>query len=558
MAPDKPVKLHVVTSDGRAFDRVLAEESVVLGRSSKSGLAIPDPLMSREHARIYRDGPDWFVEDLGSHNGTLLNGERIEGARRLSPGDVLGLGGSTVSMGLPKAESSAASSSSSFSDRSIFRPAAELLGPASGFERPTGTVHEDSALRRYADRLRILNEVHQALASSMALDELLDLILDRAFDHLRPEEGAIFLKGKGSDYYCAASRSGRKGERPFYSQHLVEEVAEKGMAALVLDVEADDRFAGAQSIMSSGVRSLVAAPLQDAVGSLGMMVLGSKVQTREFTEEDLELLVSLAAVAALRLRNVALTEEAAERRRLEHEVTLARRIQIALLPETLPDVRGFTIQAGNLPSRWVSGDLYTVTLRRDGEEFVGMLADVSGKGIAAAFLTASLEALAAAPIEAGRDPQQIFERVSTLLFRRTPPEKYATAVLVVLERATGALRYANAGHPPALVVRADGTGEWLGATGVPLGLLEGAAYTQGELTLGPGDTVVLYSDGITEAENRAGEEYGRERLERVCTAHRAEGPKALAEAIERDMDAFAQGAAFGDDRTLVIIRREAG
>jgi sigma-B regulation protein RsbU (phosphoserine phosphatase) len=556
MGNENPLNLHVVTSEGQAYDRVLEEDSLVIGRSSKSGLAIPDPLMSREHARLFHDGGDWYVEDLGSHNGTLLKGEKIDGVRKISDGDVLGFGGSTIAVGGRETRTESHSVESTFSDRSIFKPARELVGRGKGLEPSAGAAAADSPLGRYAERLQILNEVHQALASSMALTELLDMILDRAFDHLRPEEGAIFLKGKGADYYCAATRSARKGEQPLFSRHLVGEVAEKGLAALVLDVEADDRFAGAQSLMTSGVRSLVAAPLQDGVGSLGMMVLGSRIMKREFTEEDMELLVSLAAVAALRIRNVALSEEAAERRRLEDEVTLARRIQIALLPESLPDIPGFELHAGNLPSRWVSGDLYEVTTRKDGAEFVVLLADVSGKGIAAALLTASLEALAAAPIEAGSDPQHVMERVTHLLYQRTPPEKYATALLLAVDAASGTVTYANAGHPPILVVRADGTTEWLGATGVPLGLLPEAYYKQGTLVLEPGDALVLYSDGITEAENHDQEEYGRERLGSVCVEGRGLSLKDLAKAIDRDMDAFAEGAPFADDRTLVFIRRQ--
>ena len=145
-----------------------------------------------------------------------------------------------------------------------------------------------------------------------------------------------------------------------------------------------------------------------------------------------------------------------------------------------------------------------------------MVADVSGKGIAASILTASLEALAAGPIEDGLEPDDICHRLSRLLHRRTPPEKYATAFLAVLEPATGHLRYANAGHNPALLIRASGEVEELGATGMPIGLVAEAAYGRREAELGAGDTLLLYTDGITEALDPDDGEYGLERLTGIC------------------------------------------
>jgi len=166
----------------------------------------------------------------------------------------------------------------------------------------------------------------------------------------------------------------------------VHEVTEKQLAALVFDTSRDERFAASESIVSSGVRSLVAAPLVDPESCPGMIVLSSRANVRQFSEEDMELLVSLASVAALRIRNIALAEDAARRRALEKELELARAIQVALLPEKLPQVRGYELHAVNAPSRAVSGDLYQVQMRSDDRECVVLIADVSGKGIGAAQL----------------------------------------------------------------------------------------------------------------------------------------------------------------------------
>jgi phosphoserine phosphatase RsbU/P len=533
---------------------MVQDDSLVVGRAADAGLSLADPFLSRRHSRLFRKGAGLFVEDLGSRNGTLLNGNPVLAPTQVRPGDVIRVSNSTIriSSGEPQAPRSVIPEESL--DGTIFRRAVEMLDRQSA-PAPT-SLRSEADLRRYAERLKLLNEVHQALGRSLELAQLLELILDRVFDHLRPDRGAILLREKDGELRPAARRSAAGGPEELpVSRSLIREVTEKGLAALVLDVRTDERFAAAQSMLLSGIRSLVAAPLLDPDGTLGLIVLESRLQARQFTEEDLELLVSLASVAALHLRNFALSLEAAERRRLDEELALARRIQMALLPSSVPETPGWALHGGNIPSRGVSGDYYEVVERADGREIVLMIADVSGKGMAASLLTVSLQALSTGPIEDGLPPEEICARLSRLLYRRTPPEKYATAFLGVLEPSTGLLRYTNAGHNPPLVVRAAGRVEELAPTGVPLGLLPGARYGAGEATLSPGDTLVLYTDGLVEASDPDGEEYGLARLREVCLRHRGLPCRSLAEALEEDLEAFVKGTPFADDRTIVLARR---
>jgi phosphoserine phosphatase RsbU/P len=562
MSSSQGLKVSVIPAEGEPFQRSLPGTApVVVGRSSEVDLMVPDRMLSRRHARLFLEGCDWFVEDLGSHNGTFLNGAKVQGPARLKDGDVLALGGSTLTVASTPASGASsrpveATHTGSVSGATIFRPATEVLRQGAE-DHGGGRETDKEALRASLERLRVLNQVHQALARSISLNELMDLILDRAFSSLHPEEGAIYLKRKDGEYACAASRSSRPSAAPVtVPRSLVREVGEKGMAALVLDVQADDRFAAAASMLSAGVRSLVAAPLQDGQGVLGIIALASTLAVRQFNEEDMELLVSLGAVAALRIRNVALTEEAAEAKRLEQELTLARRIQLALLPDRLPEIPGYEVHGGNLPSRGVSGDYYEVLRRKEGAEAVLWIVDVCGKGMSAALLTASLEALAAGLLEEGLEPDEIFRRVSRLLYHRTPPEKYATAFMAAIETATGKVTFTNAGHCPSLLVRADGSFQWLEATGIPLGLMEEWAYARHEASMAPGDLIMLYTDGITEAMDPSAEEFGSDRLAEVVVAHRTDPLKDLARALETEMDNFAKGVPYADDRTLVLMRRQ--
>ena len=546
------LRLRVTPAAGEPFERLVDAPSLTVGRAHGADLVLRDRFLSRRHARLFLDGERLWIEDLGSQNGTLVNDRRIDGPVELRPGDVVRLSASVLTV-----EEAAEAPAPVSSETALFRPAEEIL--ASRDAPPPPAERSAETLERYAERLRLLNAVHQALARSLGLEELLELILDRVFDHLRPEEAALYLKDPGGELRCLASRPpAAAGDQPFFSRSLAREVTEKGLAALVVDARSDERFSAAESIEISGVRSIAAAPLLEPGGAAGMIALSSRLRVRQFDEEDLALLVSLASVAALHLRNLALAEEAAERRRMAGELALARRIQVGLLPAALPRVPGWELHAGSVPSREVSGDYYLVTLREEPGDCVLMVVDVSGKGIAAALLTASVEALAAGFLEVGLPPEEVCDRVCRRLFERTPPEKYATAFVAALEPGTGRLRYASAGHNPGLVVRRGGATEALASTGPPLGLVAGARRGGAERVLDPGDLLVVYTDGYTEAADRDGEEYGAERLAALCSRLRERPLAELARAVEQDLAGFARGEPFHDDRTLVLARRVAG
>jgi len=576
-------RLHIVPAEGAPFVHELRGDSLVIGRAAGCDLALADPFLSRQHSRFFRRGERLFVEDLGSRNGTHVNGRPVHGPTEVAPGDAVQISGSVLTLVPPGGLGTAAPFPAGEApgdgglDNTVFlrrQSAADLLAQQTAGAAAAAALG-DEALRRHAERLKLLNGVHQALGRSLTLDALLELILDRVFDHLRPEQGVIFLKRPDGQLERAASRAVDAAQAESVellgSRSLAREVAGRGAAVLVLDAQTDVRLAGAESIMISGVRSLLAAPLLEREGTLGMIVLGSKVAVRQFNEEDMDLLVSVASVAALYIRNLALAEEAAERRLLAEELALARRIQLALLPPSLPDLPGWELYGANTPSRGVSGDYFAVVTRTGGPagaggpggadgvggagECVLMVADVSGKGMAASLLTASLEAFAAGPIEDGLPPDEICAKLSRLLYRRTPPEKYATAVVAAIALDSGVLRYANAGHNPPLVVRASVAVEELAATGVPIALLPAAAYEVAEVLLAPGDSLILYTDGIVEANDPDGEEYGNDRLADLCRRHSQASCADLATALDADLEAFVRGVPFADDRTLVMARR---
>lgn len=554
--PSPPtVVLHIVPPNRAPFDYSFRSVSLTIGRSASSDLVLPDQSLSRKHAELCWRDDQLYLVDCQSSNGTFLNAQKVDDSAAVMTGDWFQLSKSTIYLReIHRYAPSQLEDGEASGQHTLLRPVVDGLEA-----KPTEAVRQVEdlpALKEYAERLRLLNEVHEAATKPMPLIELLELILDSAFGHLNPEMGAIYLRNDEGVFETVAYKSKEKKGKPLNpSQKLISEVAEKGMAARVFDTQADQRFSGSDSMVISGIRSMVAAPIMDMEKPLGMIVLSSKVVVRQFSEEDLNTLISVAAVASLKIRNARLVEASAQRRVYQRELTIARKIQVSLLPRSLPCPEGYRIEGRNLPSQGVSGDFYQVVRREKDGHLVLMVADVSGKGIAASLLVGSLEALSAAPIEDGLGPDVICEKLTRLLYARTSRERYATLFLAILDPATDRLVYANAGHPAALLIRRDGGCEDLPITGVPIGIFREAAYEACEAQLDPGDTLFIFTDGLTEARNEHEEEYGVHRLSQVCARHTQEPLNQLVAAIDREWEAFAQQSEALDDRTMILLRR---
>ncbi|HEX2164877.1 MAG TPA: SpoIIE family protein phosphatase [Thermoanaerobaculia bacterium] len=546
--------LQVTPPDGARFERPVDRDELVVGRSPQCDVVVDDRSLSRRHVRFRLDGGALSVEDLGSSNGTLLDARPLQGAVPVAAGARLTLSQTTIEIDERADSVAPAPADPEPLAMTLMRRADELLEPAPPASAPP------AELGRYAERLKLVNRLNRELGAAVTVEQALDLALDGVFEHLRPETALIYLVetdgADGGELRLAAARPPEAGAGRPPSGTLRREVVDRAQAVLALDARSDRRFAGAESILAAGAHGLMAAPLADAGGALGMVVLDSRLSVRSFDEDDLELLTSIAAAAAARVRNVRLTRDAIERERLENELRLARRIQMSLLPKRVPRPEGYDVYAANTPSRAVSGDYYQIVERAAGGECALLIADVCGKGIAASLLTATLEAVCAVLLAGGEPAAEVFRAACRFLHQRTPPDKFATACLAVLDVASGRMELVNAGHNPPLVVRAGGAVEELEAGGFPLGLVPESDYESAAPALAPGDVLVLYTDGIVEAEDPAGEQYGSERLTELCRRARGGTAAEIAAALEEDLARFTAGAVQGDDRTYVILRRD--
>jgi len=265
-------------------------------------------------------------------------------------------------------------------------------------------------------------------------------------------------------------------------------------------------------------------------------------------------LTPLASVAAMRVENARLAEEQLERERLERELQVASEIQQRFQPASAPQVTGYELQGISFPCYEIGGDYYDFIQRSDGRMVVA-LGDVSGKGTAAALLMSSLHAAVHAQVDTHDSLVKTIGAVNRYLVESIPPNRFVTLFYAELDPKSGGLAFLNAGHNPPLIVHAGGTMEQLASGGLPLGIMADADFREGRTRLYPGDVLVIYSDGVSEAVNPGGEEFGPTRLYETVARNLDSSAAGIRDRIEAALTKFCQGTPAADDITLVIVKR---
>jgi sigma-B regulation protein RsbU (phosphoserine phosphatase) len=289
----------------------------------------------------------------------------------------------------------------------------------------------------------------------------------------------------------------------------------------------------------------------------GFAALGPRPGGQTYVPADLELGAGMAAQAVVAFDNCWHLREMLDKKQYEKELAVAASIQQGLFPSTLPTLHGFDVAAMNRPAQQVGGDYYDVlTLTDDGSDAcLFCVADVSGKGLAASLLMSTIQATLRALLGREASLAELACRANELLFATTPGSKYATAALVLAYPATGECRYVSGGHTETLLLRACGERIWMGATGVPLGLFPGMTWEELSFTLHSGDVLVLYSDGVSEAQTVIFDEFGPDRLADIVERQRDRPASEIIDSIVAAIDAFVEGAPQFDDITLMVVKR---
>jgi sigma-B regulation protein RsbU (phosphoserine phosphatase) len=547
-------EIAIQTAGGTKERFPLTHPRVSIGRSRESDIFLPDQWLSRNHAALEERPDGFYVNDLSSKNGTLLNGEPLREWRRLRPGDIITLGEHTLTYCSeadveeeeePEPEGTRVFSVRELSDIST-RPAIDPVD-----------------LQRQNRVLQILSKAASELVVHQPLDQLFDTILNLLFDAVAAERGAILLlEGNPPLPTMKASRS-RAGEaltKP-PSRSIARRVIEERVSLLIPNVLDDVRFKSEDSILASGIRAAMCAPLWfTATGEgtdsvIGMVYVDSLQQSHSFSEDDLRVLTALANVAAAKIENVRLLEESMEKRRMEEDMRMAAEIQTGLLPRGAPDIPGYELVGINQPCRTVGGDYYDF-FSEDGRIYIA-LGDVSGKGTGAALLMTVLRAAVRAHWTEDSLADAV-SRINRTVCQNVPSNKFVTFFVSRLDPGSGQLTYVNAGHNPPLLIRANSDVDLLHEGGMVLGLFEGVPYEAGCVALRPGDTLLAYSDGVTETWSPDGEEFGEDKLSAFAVERRELEAQALQDEILREIERFEEGARATDDRTLVVLKRQPG
>lgn len=526
----------------------------MLGRSRDADIFIPDQWLSRMHAEILLDHGGLMVADLGSKNGTLVNGMRIQGRTPLRKGDQIKLGDHlvTVQWGIEDDETEddiQAIGTRVFSVRSLQEGVLKAAASAEDLVRKNRV-------------LSVLSGAAAALLAHKPISETFDQILELLFAAVEAERGAIalFEGPPGAQIPEVKASKTRKGE-PIQkvSRSISRRVLKEQVSILLPNVLEDAALQAQQSIVTTGIRSAMCAPLWHSDGGMesviGVVYLDSRERTHTFSEEDLELVTALASVAAAKIENARLLEESLEKRRLEEDMRVAAEIQRSMLPKASPVIPGYDVAAGTEPCRAVGGDYFDFHVTKDRLTFV--LGDVSGKGTGAALIMTILRA-AVRDHWLDDDLMDALAQMNNLVTQNVPANKYVTFFLGRLNPSTGELRYVNAGHNAPILSRGSGTVERLETGGMVLGLFEDAIYEIGSTRIEPNDRLIVFTDGFSETWNGKGEELGEEGLTRFVLDVRGTSASAMKEHLLRKADEFAEGLKATDDRTIIVVCRKEG
>jgi sigma-B regulation protein RsbU (phosphoserine phosphatase) len=524
------------------FRQQLQGSTISIGRASDCTIPIKDRYLSRRHAEILSAEGHWVLKDLGSANGTYLNGSRVERDQRLHAGDRIRLGDTEIVF----------ETSEHNTDR--------FLAVADTAASTTISIPlHDSEIRVDTgdlSKLKTLNQLARELLEDRPMDQLFGFITERVLEHTQASRAAIGLLGPdGESFLNVEVRRQDKADDSELriSRTVLDEVVKEKKALAFMDVAMDEKLSRAKSIVMQGIRSILCAPLTIGSSVVGVLYVDYLFTQRTISEQDVRLVAQIARFAAIKLETTRLREDAIQKRIMDEELKTASSIQQGLLPPAPTGVPGYTFAGASRPCRTVSGDYYDFVVRPDGKVYFA-IADVSGKGVTAGLMMAGLQASFRIFCKSNPRPAELVSQLNIALKENLPQSKFVTLFLGRLDTNTGVIEYANAGHTPPLWIRGDSVQE-LEETDLVLGVVTRADYFNRTLQLAPGDALVLFTDGVTEAENHDGDDLGSQRLVGRLGKLHGTSASAITTVIEGEVLSHIGDATVADDVTLVVVSR---
>ncbi len=424
-------------------------------------------------------------------------------------------------------------------------------------KRQISTLEEENQrLKRAVGELSCLNELAQEIGSSLNSESIMSSVVNRALESVRAKQGDITLiDEKSTERQTLIRAMVSSVKQPAY--HLTESLTGwmlAGKRPLVInDPRGDDRFSGVA--WPEAVKSVMCVPLMVKSKLIGVLSVYNKMTDGGFDDDDERLLGIIAAQSAQVIETARLYEEERALLEVREDLRLAARIQQKLLPKAAPIVSGYDIAGTSLPARQVGGDYFDF-IRTEEVDFAVGVGDVSGKGLPASLLMANLQATVRGQALVGHSCREIVNRSNQLIYHSTAPEKFATFFLCGFDSVKELICYTNAGHDPALLFPgSEDSPRFLKTGGIPLGIKERFSFLEESMPFAPGDLLVIYSDGITEAFNSKEEEFGLDRLISTIAAYRKKPAQDLQQMILKAVAAHVGDSPQHDDITLLIVKR---
>ncbi len=548
------MELLISGPEGPPTTLELTKPTVSLGRSADNDLAYPaDPWLSRYHLQIEKRNNAWFIKDCASRNGTVVNAQSLKEPHALHSGDRIYAGHLTIEVrdgaaDVPKQPliSFVPSEEARITREATIVTSLEKLLRAT--PPPDVSADREQGLNT-ARVVAALIHAGQELAGHRPLDELFQVILKLALSAVEAKRGVIMTL-EGGELMVRASL----GDTFAISTSVRDRILRQKCSLVISDAQLDDAFKQQRSIMLHSVRSMMGVPLQTGDRVIGLIYVDNGAIFRPFSQEDLDLLTVMANVAAIRIEHARLIEVEQSEKLMELELAQASEIQTMLLPTGAPVYPSYDFSGHHLPCRTIGGDYYDFVPYSDGRLAL-VVGDVSGKGLPAALLMSSLQARVQMLKETHPDPASAVTLLNRSISERCPAGKFITFFYALLDPVTGRLSYSNAGHNYPLLIRANGAVEQLGGGGLVLGLFQIAHYEMHEVTLEPGDMLVLYSDGVTEAVNPDDEEFGEDRLAEFFWERRDKTAAEVVKELIEHLRNWHGSNSFADDFTIVLARR---
>ena len=423
-------------------------------------------------------------------------------------------------------------------------------------------------------RLALLYRVSQTFNSSLDLDTVLNLVMDEVIAVTSAERGFVMLRDEDGELAFRVARGMDRSiiDHPEFqiSRGVVEQVAREGKPMLTSDAQRDERLSMRLSVIGLGLRSILCVPLQSKDTVSGVIYVDNRLQAGIFSPDDLDLLAAIASNAAISIENARLYQVAVEKGRMERELQMARGVQASLLPQETPQIPGWAFEARWQPARTVSGDYYDF-IPLDGGQLGLVIADVSDKGMPAAVFMALTRSTIRATASQLTSPVDAIAEANRLICADSAEGMFVTLFYAQLDPVSGAFTYVNAGHNPPLVCRAgdpssdsgQGPGEGqlleeLRPTGMALGIIDDFPFEQCTLQLHPGDSILLYTDGVPDASNEGQEQFGMERVRRAILEHRSAQVSDVVASLEGSIADLTGGATQFDDIAILAVKRLGG